>query len=879
MLSSENKKEDKANFGRIRNFELLKNGLIKKYVEGGLDLRDRQQKSIFKITDTPKGDNTFASGYFNACTAFGKTYLLIAMAEGYRAEEKAKKIVILEETTDVLEQIAEDFTEKSSFKIEDIGAYYEEEKTPEAPIIICTYTSMKNMVKAVGKENIGLVLCDEAHHGLSPRRQQFIKETFSDACLYGFTGTPEYNAAKTCRDLFETEIDSVDIKEGVSSGLLCSVKNGLMISRIPLDLSKIKDTTGDYNDKKLMDAISKISHKKGIRESLAEYYLNESDEDIGIIRGKTTLINVPNKEEAEKLAQTFNETAGVTIAKAYHEESGKEPLLEFNKGEFPVLIQVRKLSEGYNNPKVELCINYPTASQVREAQCSGRALRKDGDNPNKMALVIDIVFKKENGGDVYEQIAQNGQVLFKDVAEDICFLSPIRQQMHKHRHENQSAKNEIKIDDDMLFDVITTYEDLYSLASAHEEFSKYNNVPLRKDNDISLDEFKSKYIAYRTEKDKLGKEAKRKFFMKLMSDESLRNEGMVARLRDFGGKKRDFIIGDKLMELIRRTGYTIILKSALKYNKKEATDIGAYDFRIKYDVYKADGTMLSTSQKLSLWNKLSRDKKLMELGIVVKKESANGNYFPYIPVEKLKDLQKFAGYDLKEKSDISIFEIKAKNDIGCADFSNKYHVYRADGSELTEVEQGPLFNELINDQKLIDLGIIARKRAEKGRVLPVIVGDRLEELEKYSGYKISATSLINEKNADDISYDDFLMICKLYDKSGKIQGRQVKRELFNDETLNESGIIAVRKDILGRNHKYIIADKLEEFKRQTGYSIKTVKEVYGELETNAAHAKTSAEKHKYLEQARKIFERINLKNKKAKNCSVCLQKIKGGCRE
>ena len=102
-------------FERIRNFQALKNGLIKKYVENALDLRDRQQKSVFKITDTPKGDYTYNSGYFNACTAFGKTYLLIAMAEGYHAEEPDKKIIILEETTDVLEQIAEDLTEKSSF--------------------------------------------------------------------------------------------------------------------------------------------------------------------------------------------------------------------------------------------------------------------------------------------------------------------------------------------------------------------------------------------------------------------------------------------------------------------------------------------------------------------------------------------------------------------------------------------------------------------------------------------------------------------------------------------------------------------------------------------------------------------------------------------
>ena len=73
---------------RISNFSKLKSGLIKKYVEEGLDLEDRQQESIFKITDSQSGDNSMSTGYFRACTGFGKTYLMKAMAEGYLAEKK-----------------------------------------------------------------------------------------------------------------------------------------------------------------------------------------------------------------------------------------------------------------------------------------------------------------------------------------------------------------------------------------------------------------------------------------------------------------------------------------------------------------------------------------------------------------------------------------------------------------------------------------------------------------------------------------------------------------------------------------------------------------------------------------------------------------------
>ena len=865
-----------AYFERIRNFKALKNGLIKKYVDDALDLRDRQQESIFKITDAPQGDYTYSSGYFNACTAFGKTYLLLAMAEGYRVEEQDKKIVILEETADVLEQVAEDFADKSSFDVKDIGVFYQEEKTPEAPIIICTYTSMNKMVKAVGKENIGLVLCDEAHHSLSKKRQDFIRNTFDSACLYGFTGTPEYNAAKTCRDLFETEIDSVDIKEGVNKGLLCSVKNGLMVSRIPMDLTGIKDNSGDYNDKKLLEAINKISHRKGIRESLAEYYLNGNDEDIGDLKGKITLINVPNKEEADKLAQVFNEKAGTTIAKAYHEETGKEPLLGFNKGEFPVLVQVRRLSEGYNNPKIELCINYPTASQVREAQCSGRALRRDSENPNKMALVVDIVFKKEDGGDVYDQIARNGQVLFKDVAEDVCFFSPIRLRMHQHRHNNAAKQSkDKKISDDMLFDIVTSYEELYTLASQNKEFIKQNFVPYRKDDDIGSDEFRFRCDVYQADGMKVSRLKRKKLFMELMNNEELRNAGVIAKRRDFAGKKREFIIGDKFAELQQKTGLRVVIRSENTLPaQKQKTDIGSFDFRVNYRLYQADGTEIGSENKVKIFSELTKNKELIDAGIVVYKRVNNDKLYPCIPADKVAEFKQKTGYILVAKEDTAHILRRDKNDIGNFDFINRRHVYNANGKELTEIEKDALFDKLVQNQDLINAGIIADRKSFGGKIYPFILKDKVTELQEMTGYAVTKISRIAERQANDICYDDFRQKYFVYNGKGDALSIKEKEQLFHSSELADTGFVEVRKDTIGRRHPYIIGAKLEELKEQLGYTVKSVKSVYYELEDKAAATAVPEERNKYLTQARKLLEKLNPSIKKQQICPQCLQKIK-----
>ena len=448
---------------RVQNFKLLKDGIERKYVNDELDLEDRQQESVLKLIEDTEDGKYKDKGYFHACTAFGKTYLMMAIAESYRHKVKDKKIVIFEENATVLEQVKKDFIEKTSFLETDIGAYYGKEKTPEAPIIVCTYASMKKLIAEVGRENIGLALCDEAHHILSENRQEVAKY-LDHSCLYGFTATPEYDDVKSCAQVFGRVIDSVTLRQGINNGLLCGFKNGLIVSKIPVDLSEALDSSGDYNQEKLKE-IFKQSHLHGMREELADFYLHGQDDVLGPIYGKTTMINVPSQEEANLLAEVFNQKAGKTIAKAYHTNSGDAPLEEFNQNKFPVLIQVNRLTEGYSNPNIEVCINYPTSSVVKSAQRSGRALRRNKNNPNKVALIMDIAFKKSNDLDTISAIKANKQVLFSDIAQEFMML-PRDVNIVPSQETGGNAKEKVEINENELFDIITDYENLFEFGFA-----------------------------------------------------------------------------------------------------------------------------------------------------------------------------------------------------------------------------------------------------------------------------------------------------------------------------------------------------------------------------------------------------------------------------
>ena len=681
---------------RQESFRALKEGIIKKFVANELDLEDRQEQSILKLVDKDSAeDDSLSHGYFHACTAFGKTYLMMAMAEGYRAEAPHKKIIILEENTKVLEQVKQDFIDKTGFSSSEIGAFYGKEKTADTPIVVGTYASMEKMINAVGKENIGLVLCDEAHHILSENRRR-VAQVFNSSCLYGFTATPEYNKDKDCADVFGKVIDSVTLREGVEEGLLCSFKNGLFVSKIPVDLTDAINSSGDYDGEKLAE-ILKQSHLHGIREELADYYLTSSDPVIGQIKGKPTIINVPNQHEADELATVFNHKAGYNIAQAYHTNSGESPLQEFNSGKFPVLIQVNRVTEGYSNKKVEVCINYPTASKVKAAQRGGRALRQDKENPDKVALIMDIAFKRNNNKSTLEEIRENGQVLFMDIAEDVAIVSsnmrPKIAEINKSYHKNTNQDKD-EVDTTHLFDVVVDMEDLYDMNFTkliHEE----ENTPQRNklDTDLISSVFQHQWLLKQNGKS-------------LSDDEksNLWKQIIQAKLELFtyvqAGKTRQaYVISQEqqsaFKQYLQEQGYDVTSPDE-KYQSVERnkldTDLGNTVFRDQWSL-KQNGKSLSRDEKNNLWKQIQTKLKLFTY---VQAGTQQAYVISQEQQSAFKQYLQEQGYDVTtpdEKVKIVIQRKKLDTDLISSVFQSQW-LLKKNGKSLSIKEKSNLWKQI-----------------------------------------------------------------------------------------------------------------------------------------------------------------------------------------
>ncbi len=818
---------------RQESFRALKEGIIKKFVANELDLEDRQEQSILKLVDKASAeDASLSHGYFHACTAFGKTYLMMAMAEGYRAEAPHKKIIILEENTKVLEQVKQDFIDKTGFSSSEIGAFYGKEKTADTPIVVGTYASMEKMINAVGKENIGLVLCDEAHHILSENRRR-VAQVFNSSCLYGFTATPEYDKDKDCADVFGKVIDSVTLREGVEEGLLCSFKNGLFVSKIPVDLTDAINNSGDYDGEKLAE-ILKQSHLHGIREELADYYLTSSDPIIGQIKGKPTIINVPNQHEADELATVFNQKAGYNIAQAYHTNSGESPLQEFNSGKFPVLIQVNRVTEGYSNKKVEVCINYPTASKVKAAQRGGRALRQDKENPDKVALIMDIAFKRNNNKSTLEEIRENGQVLFMDIAEDVAIISsnmrPKIAEINKSRHKNTNQDKD-EVDTTHLFDVVVDMEDLYDMNFTkliHEEENRPQRDKL--DTDLINDVFQRQWILKKNGKS-LSKDEKSNLWKQIIQVKQELFTYVQA------GPKQAYVISQEkqnaFKQYLQEQGYDVTTPDE-KYQsterKKLDTDLIRTVFKDQW-LLQQNGKSLSDDEKSNLWEQIQTKLKLF----TYVKSGTNQIYV--ISKEKQNAFKQYLqeqGYDVTapdEKVKIVIQRKKLDTDLINNVFQRQWSL-KKNGKSLSGKEKSDLWEQIQTKLKLFTY-----VQSGKQQVY-VISKEQQHAFKQYlreQGYEVippdeKYQSIERDKLDTDLISSVFQSQWILK-KNGKTVSQKEKSNLWEQIQTKLKLFTYVKS---GTNQTYAISkEKQQAFKQylqEQGYDVTTPYEKYQSIE-------------------------------------------------
>ncbi len=460
------------------------------------------QLDVFDAFLSQADEPHFAKGFFDLATGFGKTRMMNVLAESLLSQNLNAKIVIVVPTQGLIRdengegmiKWFNDFHQMYFSEPLSIGAFYAYEKSTNQQIIVTTYTSLNRLVKKINPKEVSLLLLDEAHHSLTQKRIGAIKE-FSNACCYGLTATPAYSPDKNLEKLLGSVIAEIKTVQAIEDGILAPCKNILLSSKIKVDLANVsKNNQGEYDEKDFDEALETalLAYKadgnaqnwQNVHElvayEIAHFYKDYIDETIGKVQGKKCMINCRTQEEARLQVRALNNLFGKIIARDWTSDTKDKSILDsFVNGDLPIVCQVGKLAEGFDMPSLDMCINYPTCSSVLEIQRSGRVLRLNPQNENKLALVVDVVFSHPDFDNPILSSHANGQVLYRDITKKSVMLK---------RGENKAVLSLEKLDakgysDEPLlenFDVYSTVEELMILEHEANECLSYQHIPQKR---------------------------------------------------------------------------------------------------------------------------------------------------------------------------------------------------------------------------------------------------------------------------------------------------------------------------------------------------------------------------------------------------------------
>lgn len=342
-------------------------------------LRPYQQKAkkeIFAAWD--EVDNVM----FQMPTGTGKTRLFTSIIHDINEYSirirEAVKILIVAHRTELIDQIDGSLNKYGVPHNVIAGGRDRNFKYPVNVASIQTLTHPKNLADAK-RLNVQFIIIDEAHHALASTYKK-LWNLYPDSKKLGVTATPWRMNHEGFRDLFDTLIMSMPVKDFIRQGYLSPYKYYSL--RIDSDIQKTIDDIdldrfGEYSESSMEEKMDIGS----IRAQLLDSYQS-------LAKGKKGIIYAININHAKHICREY-EDAGystVCIDSKTPASQRKDYVERFKKGQIDIIVNVDIFSEGFDCPDIEFIqLARPTRSLVKYLQQVGRGLRI---TQNKQECVI-----------------------------------------------------------------------------------------------------------------------------------------------------------------------------------------------------------------------------------------------------------------------------------------------------------------------------------------------------------------------------------------------------------------------------------------------------------------------------------------------------------
>lgn len=224
--------------------------------------------------------------------------------------------------------------------------------------------------------NVDVIVVDEAHHS-SAASYRRVFAALPSAKIVGLTATPTRLDGRGLADIYEMMIEAASMSSLILSGAL--VKPRVFSHPAQPDLSSVKITAGDFNEKQLDQACNRAD----LRGDVVAHWVSRA-------RDLPTVCFAVSVAHSQALIDDFGR-AGVTavhVDGSMRRDERERSLAAIRSGEATVLCNVGIVTEGWDMPQLRACIlARPTASVSLLMQMWGRVMRPA---PGKIdALVLD----------------------------------------------------------------------------------------------------------------------------------------------------------------------------------------------------------------------------------------------------------------------------------------------------------------------------------------------------------------------------------------------------------------------------------------------------------------------------------------------------------
>lgn len=232
------------------------------------------------------------------------------------------------------------------------------------------------------------IIVDECHHSLALSYKQ-LWEQFPAAYFIGLSATPERLDGKGLDELFDEIVCGPTMAWLIENGFLSPYQ--MYVPPGNFHLKKSRTTAGDYN---LGDMDAEIQSMTSLDDCIYAHYDK-------YLSGKRVLGFTGKVRHALRLAEVFNDhgVPAACVHGAMKKNERKALLQMFANDQIKAIFSAELIGEGFDVPACGGAIlARPTKSTVLYLQQCGRALRRDPNDPDKVAIILDFANNSETHG-------------------------------------------------------------------------------------------------------------------------------------------------------------------------------------------------------------------------------------------------------------------------------------------------------------------------------------------------------------------------------------------------------------------------------------------------------------------------------------------------